>query len=251
MIPSVRLFSLACLLLVLSGFSLRADEADKKGKDKEEAKPATVVPVSKPDAWWQARHQLINDRAKKGDVDVLFVGDSITQGWEGEGAAKVWEKYFGEFHPMNAGIGGDRTQHVLWRLQNGNLENIQPKLMVLMIGTNNAGADSAEDIAAGIKEIVTYYRSARPESKVLVLGIFPRSLNEDELRKKVADASRLTADIADGKQVFYLDIGAKFLQPDGTIDSGIMPDYLHLSEAGYTIWGENVAPEIKKLISAP
>jgi len=212
-------------------------------------KPATVVPVNKPDDWWGKRHELINDRAKAGNIDVLFVGDSITQGWEGKGAAKVWDKYFGDLKPMNAGIGGDRTQHVLWRLQNGNLENINPKLMVMMIGTNNSGSDSAADIAAGIKEIVKYYREARPDSKVLLLAIFPRSEKPDNHRAVVAEASKLAADVADGKMVHYLDIGEKFLQPDGTISKDIMPDFLHLSEAGYTIWAESITPKIKELLA--
>ncbi len=212
-------------------------------------KPPTVVPVNKPDDWWGKRHELINDRAKAGNIDLLFVGDSITQGWEGNGAAKVWDKYFGDLKPMNAGIGGDRTQHVLWRLQNGNLKNINPKLMVMMIGTNNSGSDSAADIAAGIKEIVKYYREARPESKVLLLAIFPRSEKPDNHRAVVAEASKLAADIADGKMVHYLDIGVKFLQPDGTISKDIMPDFLHLSEAGYTIWAESITPKIKELLA--
>ena len=96
------------------------------------------------------RHESFNERAKQGDVDVIFLGDSITQGWEGKDAVPVWNKYYGARKAMNAGIGGDRTQHVLWRLDNGNIAGIKPKLAVIMIGTNNAGSDTPEDIAAGI-----------------------------------------------------------------------------------------------------
>jgi lysophospholipase L1-like esterase len=121
--------------------------------------------------------------------------------------------------------------------------------MVMMIGTNNAGADSAEDIAAGIKEIVNYYRSVRPESKVLLLAIFPRSEKPDQPRTKVAEASKLAADIADGKMVYFLDIGSNFLQPDGTISKEIMPDFLHLSEKGYTLWAEAITPKIREILA--
>lgn len=241
MISSRRLLLVPLVCLFVAGLLPAADPADTK--------PATVVPVDRPDEWWQARQKVINDRAKNGNIDVLFAGDSITQGWEGKEASMVWNKYFGDLKPMNAGIGGDRTQHVLWRLQNGNLENINPKLLVLMIGTNNSGSDSAADIAAGIKEIVKYYRSARPESKVLLLAIFPRSEKPDERRENVAEASKLASDISDGKMVHYLDIGEKFLQPDGTIAKEIMPDFLHLSEDGYTIWAEAITPKIKELIA--
>ncbi|MCA9095808.1 MAG: GDSL family lipase [Planctomycetaceae bacterium] len=236
---------LSITLATLFALSSLSAADDTKPAD---TKPATVLPVNRPQSGWEKRHELINERAKAGNVDVLFVGDSITQGWEGNAAAKVWEKYFGDLKPMNAGISGDRTQHVLWRLQNGNLENISPKLMVMMIGTNNAGSDSAADIAAGIKEIVKYYRDARPDSKVLLLAIFPRSEKPDERRAVVAEASKLAADVADGKMVHYLDIGEKFLQTDGTISKDIMPDFLHLSEAGYTIWAESITPKIKELL---
>jgi len=248
LVRPVFLLALAALSLTsLMETQSRLSAAEPAAEKKSQA-PATAIPVAKPDKWWTERDKSISDRAKKGDVDVLFCGDSITQGWEG--VPGVWDKYFAEFKPMNAGIGGDRTQHVIWRLQHGNLENINPKLMVLMIGTNNSGADSAEDIAVGIKEVVKTYRAARPESKVLVLAIFPRSEKPDDAqRKKVAEASKLASDVADGKMVHFLDIGSKFLEPDGTLSKDIMPDFLHLSEKGYTIWAEAVTPEIKKLIS--
>ena len=104
--------------------------------------PGTVMPVPR-DGDWMKRHESFNERAKQGDVDLIFLGDSITQGWEGKGAVPIWDKYYGGRKAMNAGIGGDRTQHVLWRLDNGNIAGIKPKLAVIMIGTNNAGSDSS------------------------------------------------------------------------------------------------------------
>src|SRR5687767_14628351 len=98
-----------------------------------------VKPVPR-DAGWMKRHESFNERVKKGNVDLIFIGDSITQGWEGAGKG-VWEKYYGKRNAVNLGIGGDRTQHVLWRLENGNIKGIEPKLAVVMIGTNNSGSN--------------------------------------------------------------------------------------------------------------
>jgi len=133
------------------------------------------------------RHEKINDRAKQGDVDLLFIGDSITDGWQG-GGKEVWQKYYGNRKAMNAGIGGDRTQHVIWRLDNGNIDNIHPKLAVLMIGTNNSNGNdnTAEEIGEGITTIVKRLRDKLPETKVLILAIFPRGPVSDAQLEKVA-----------------------------------------------------------------
>jgi lysophospholipase L1-like esterase len=214
----------------------------------EAKKPATVQPVGKiNEAWWMARHKSMNERVKKGNVDLLLIGDSITHGWEG--AKNTWEKYYGKRNAVNLGIGGDGTQHVLWRLENGNIDGISPKLAVLMIGTNNAGGNSSEDIAAGIKAIVEKLRAKLPQTKVLILGIFPRGTNnEDRLRKVNMKASEIAAKLADGKMVFYLDIGPKFLSSDGTLSKDIMPDQLHPNAKGYQIWAEAMEPEVAKLM---
>src|SRR5215471_9090166 len=140
-------------------------------------KPNTAVkPADRKDKGWVKLHESFLERAKKGDVDVLFLGDSITQGWGGPQAKEVWEKSFAALKPANFGIGGDQTQHVLWRITEGKeLEGIQPKAVVLMIGTNNMGGHSAEQIAEGVTAIVKELNAQRPKAKVLLLGIFPRS----------------------------------------------------------------------------
>ncbi|MFO1022462.1 MAG: platelet-activating factor acetylhydrolase IB subunit [Planctomycetales bacterium] len=208
--------------------------------------PRTVTPVPRPDPGWQKRQQMINERAKEGNVDLIFIGDSITQGWHP--MAGVWKKYYGKRNAMNAGIGGDQTQHVLYRLENGNLENIKPKLAVIMIGTNNAGSDSAEEIAAGIKAIVKKIREMRPETKILVLGVFPRSPKPDKTREKLTKVNEIISKEADGKMVHYLDIGPKFLEADGSISPDIMYDYLHLTDTGYAIWGEAIESKVAELM---
>lgn len=210
--------------------------------------PASVIPVPQTD-WWKQRHTWMNDRVKKGNVDMLLIGDSITHGWENEGK-EVWKKYYEKRNAVNLGIGGDQTQHVLWRLENGNIDGISPKLAMLMIGTNNANAkNSPEDIVAGVKAIVDKLRDKLPQTKVLVLGIFPRGADDqDPLRQTNMKANEGIAKLADDKMVFYLDIGDKILDSDGKLPKEIMPDLLHLSPKGYTIWAEAVEPTVVELM---
>jgi lysophospholipase L1-like esterase len=214
----------------------------------EEAKlPSTVKPVSKAGGWME-RHNKMNERVKQGNVDLLMIGDSITHGWEGAGK-EVWKKFYDKRNAVNLGIGGDQTQHVLWRLDNGNIDGIKPKLAVIMIGTNNAGSNKPEEIAEGIKAIVGRLRTKLPETKVLVLGIFPRGADDkDRLRQVNVKTNEIVAKLADDKSVFYLDIGAKFMQEDRTLSKEIMPDLLHLSPKGYTIWAESIEPTVVKLM---
>lgn len=213
----------------------------------EDAKSHSAITPVPREGNWVKRHESINERARKGDVDLLFIGDSITQGWNDNA---VWKKYYGERKAMNAGIGGDRTQHVLWRLDNGNIDGIKPKLAVLMIGTNNSNKDdnTAEEIADGIKAIVAKLRAKLPETKVLVLAIFPRKEKPDPQRDKNAKASELASKVADDKMVFYQDIGKAFLQEDGTISKEIMPDFLHLSLSGYEIWAKSIEAKVAEVV---
>jgi lysophospholipase L1-like esterase len=197
--------------------------------------------------WWQARFESMNIRAKKGDVDLLFIGDSITQGWEGEGK-DAWQKHYADHKPMNLGISGDRTQNVLWRFDHGNIDGIKPKAAVIMIGTNNTDDNSAEEIAAGITAIVNQVRTKLPRTNVLLLGIFPRGEKPNPQREKIEAVNKIIAKLDDGKRVFYLDIGGKFLNPDGTISAAIMPDFLHLSAKGYTIWADAIDEKLGKLM---
>ena len=197
---------------------------------------------------WMARHESFNKRVAQGNVDLIFIGDSITQGWEGRGKG-VWEKFYGKRNAVNLGIGGDRTQHVLWRLDNGNIKNISPKLAVIMIGTNNSGNNTPKEIYEGNKAIVEKLQKALPETKILLLAIFPRGKDGEDPRRQVNEkANAMIAKLADGKQVHSLDIGKDFLEDDGTLTREIMPDLLHLSERGYTIWAESIEPSVKKLM---
>jgi lysophospholipase L1-like esterase len=213
-----------------------------------EEKANSAVVAQPRDANWMKRHDLINTRVKETpDSQVLFIGDSITQGWEGAGK-KAWEA-FAEYKPLNLGIGGDRTQHVLWRLENGNIAGLKPKAAVIMIGTNNSnGADNtAEEIAAGITAIVTKLRTELKDTKLLVLGVFPRGPQPNPQREKIAAINAIIAKLDDGKYVHFLDIGEKFLEADKSLSKEVMPDFLHLSPKGYEIWVEAITPKLKEL----
>jgi len=207
--------------------------------------PKTTIPVQKD----PKRHEQFLEIAKKGGVDLLFLGDSITDGWRGKNGKKVWDEHFEPLKAANFGIGGDRTEHVLWRLKNGELDGITPKLAVVMIGTNN-GKDPAEDVAAGITAIVSEVRTKSPTTKVLLLGIFPRGEKPNAGREKNDKVNEIVAKLDDQKSVKYLDIGSKFLAEDKSISKEIMPDFLHLSEKGYQIWAEAILPTVKEMMGA-
>jgi lysophospholipase L1-like esterase len=198
---------------------------------------------------FQDRHNKFNERIKQGNVDLVFIGDSITQGWEGAGK-ESWAKNYGSRNAVNLGIGGDRTQHVIWRLQNGNLAGVEPKVAVVMIGTNNSnGKDhTGQEIGDGIVEVVKTIQAKSPKTKVLILAVFPRGEKPNPQREKNAEASKVVAKLADDKQVFFLDIGPKFLTEDGTLSKDIMPDLLHLSPKGYQIWADAIEPKLKELL---
>jgi beta-glucosidase len=238
-------FRIAASLLWVSVLVCAALVGQVRGEDQG---PTTVQPVPRQGPQL-ARHERFNERIKQGNVDLILIGDSITQGWEGAGK-DAWEKHYAKRNAVNLGIGGDRTQHVLWRLDHGNIDGISPKLAVLMIGTNNSnGADNTgEEIGAGIEAIVKKLRQKLPQTKVLVLAIFPRGEKPGPQREKNAKASQIASKLADNQNVFYLDIGDKFLAPDGTLTKEIMPDYLHLTAKGYEIWAESIEPMVAQLM---
>jgi beta-glucosidase len=221
------------------------------------AKPAAWEPAprTKEYAWmsvetWKKLHAGHRERTKKGGVDVVFLGDSITQGWGGAGA-KVWRNRYEPLNAVNYGIGGDTTREVLYRLNDGILDGIKPKAVVLLIGTNNFGltSDTPADVGKGVEAVVRNVRKKAPDAKILLLGIFPRDKAVGTaFRKKIAEANAAIAKIADGKSVVYLDIGKKFLAADGTLPAEIMPDALHLSEKGYGIWADAIEEQLKAFL---
>jgi beta-glucosidase len=230
LIPDVRRLWLLGLALGAMSTALVAQEA-KKEPTKPEAKKAEASSATEPaprEGGWMKMHEAFLARAKESQgVDLLFLGDSITQGWmgrnkEGRGPAEVWERYYGPRNAADFGIGGDRTQHVLWRIENGEVEGITPKVTVLMIGTNNLGANTNDEIAAGIEAIVAKLRDLLPDTRILLLGIFPRGETPttpdgqtNPLRGRIKAINERIAKLDDLKEVTYLDIGPKFLERTG------------------------------------
>jgi lysophospholipase L1-like esterase len=194
-------------------------------------------------------HAAYSALAKKGGIDVLFLGDSITDGWHNVGQS-VWQKYYGSLNAANFGVGWDRTQHVLWRLQNGEGEGFQPKVVVLLIGTNNAGVNTTAEAAAGVAAVVHELRQRFPAAKILLLGILPRGNPTDAARRQVADINQITAKLNDGQHVFYLDLTPKFLDASRQMLPGVMHDTskLHPSAKGYEIWAEAIQPLLTQLL---
>ena len=232
----MRLKSLSLFALVL-GFTASAFAQENDA----------IQPVPR-DANWMKRHDSFNARVKEGNVDLLFIGDSITQGWEGAGKA-AWSEKYGKRNAVNLGIGGDRTQHVLWRLDNGNIDGIKPKLAVLMIGTNNSGQNTSEQIAEGITAIDTKLRDKLPETKVLILAVFPRGADGTNKNRMVNEgANQIVAKLADGKNIEYLDIGPKFLDDKGNLSKEVMPDLLHLNPASYQTWADAIEPHVARMM---
>ena len=211
------------------------------------AQHAAINPESREGGWWIRRHQSMNDRVVQGNADLIFVGDSITQGWEGAGK-EVWAEYYGDRNAVNLGIGGDRTQHVLWRLANGNLKGITPRVAVVMIGTNNWEQNSAPEITEGVTQIVEKLQADVPGIKVLLLAIFPRADKPQEFRDKLVEVNRNIAKLADWQEVFFLDIGYAFLDEEGILPKSIMPDLLHPNETGYEIWAKTMEPMLAELL---
>ena len=194
------------------------------------------------------RHEALNRRVAHGNIDLLMIGDSITQQW-GSGGGGIWREFYGDRNAVNLGISGDGTQHVLWRLENGNINDISPKLAVIMIGTNNSNFCSAQEIADGITAIVEKLRTELPEMKILLLGIFPRGANNRDGKRRVnARVNEIVSALDDGESIFYLDIGESFLADDGTLSLEMMYDRLHLTPAAYRIWAESIEEKVAQLM---
>lgn len=198
------------------------------------------------DPRFQQRHRENLERAASGGIGVLFLGDSITEGWFWAGNREIWDEHLAVRAPANFGIGGDRTEHLLWRIENGELDGIHPRAVVLLIGTNNIGAP-AEEIRAGVLEVARRVREKLPETHLLLLGIFPRGADPADpaiaaMRAKIEIVNRALAALDDGDRTRYLDLAPRLAAPDGTLSPAIFPDALHLSAEGYRIWAAAIEP---------
>jgi len=236
-------------LCLLAAFFVGCSETQKTISDGLQGKThSAVVPVDRHN-WWGKRHHQVLEQVASGDVDLILVGDSITHGFENAGK-EVWNKYYAPRKAVNMGFSGDRTQHVLWRFDHGQIDGINPKLAILMIGTNNSNGqdNTAEQIADGIKAICATMRTKLPKTKILILAIFPRGEKPSPQRQKNAGAGELASHIADNDMIYYLDINQSFLDADGTLPKDIMPDLLHPNANGYKLWAEAIEPTVAELM---
>jgi len=198
------------------------------------------MPVEKTDNWWQTRHKnvLASDFSQ---AKILFLGDSITQNWEEEEFGyPVWQQYYGD-NAVNLGFSADKTQHLLWRITNGEIDNISPEVTILLIGTNNAQDDSAAEIAKGVNAIIDVIENKLPETQLIVHRIFPRGKSTEPLRSVTDEASEIFSQRANTPNITYVDINEYFLDGQGDVPQDIMPDGLHLSTQGYTIWANEIS----------
>jgi lysophospholipase L1-like esterase len=253
--PAVAVFT---VVIALQSFSQGTNEAAPNtssvpGTDEAIQNTATN-PVPR-DSRWVKRHEGFVQETQKGGVDILFMGDSITDFWRSRGS-NVWNQCYAPRHAANFGISGDRTQHVLWRMDHGELDGIHPKVVVLMIGTNNTGKENdrktqrntVPETAEGVRAVVNDIRVRLPDSKILLLAIFPRGTLDDPQRVQVALINTLIAKLNDGRMVKFLDIGPKFLEFDGTLPRSIMPDLLHPNAKGYQIWADAMEPTLDEML---
>jgi lysophospholipase L1-like esterase len=201
------------------------------------------------EGWWQRHRALLAiEPSIKRDSELAFLGDSIIEGFDNT----VWNEFFARYRPLRLGIGGDKTQQVLFRIEQGELDGLGSKLVVLLIGTNNFGLGDAtpESVARGIAAVVKAVQSKLPEARLLLLGILPREEKPDsELRKKVRETNLLVQRLGDGDRVTYLDIGAQFLDAEGKIPAELMADFLHPTPKGYRVFSTALAPKLGELLS--
>jgi len=212
-----------------------------------EAENTATIPAPSPmPTNWMSLHKSFVAQAKQDKINLLFLGDSITAGWLWTGwGLNVWNKDYAPLHAADFGIGYNRTQNVLWQIDHGELEGIHPKVVVLLIGTNNMGNEdngkprnSLPEIVEGVAAIVEDVRVKLPESKLLLIGVFPRGHKDDSIRAQVKELNSQLAKLAGGKMVRFLDINSKLMAPDGSISENFRPDFLHPKAQGYQIWAD-------------
>jgi beta-glucosidase len=227
----------------------------EKPAAKKAARPRAAQPISRfNDGGWWIRGRGLEKRneiaANAGaEYDIVMVGDSITHRWErkgGEGRA-LFAGLKKTYRILNLGYGGDRTEHVIWRLSNGELEGYTAKLFTVMIGTNNRDKNPA-DVAAGVKRILALIQEKHPESKIVLMPIFPRGPSKDGRHARNVKVNEIIKGYADGEKIRWLDFNSRFLTPEGVLTKKVMNDLLHPNQNGYQIWLDAISPLFKEIV---
>jgi len=242
------LLLLTVLLVLACVRSAPVAAQEETAQATEQCKAATPVenPWTKrlPQGWWKKRHEETLSAPAREEARIVFIGDSITDGWDSEGGGlKVWQREYIPKKALNLGIVCDSTQHVLWRLDNGAIDGLRNlKVAVIEIGTNNVGItrDPPEDIAKGVEAICERVKQKAPQAKILLLAIFPKQFGAN--RHDVANG--LIAKLADDKQIFFMDINDKLVNTEGAIADRVG----HLTEKGYEVWAEQIGTILEKLL---
>jgi lysophospholipase L1-like esterase len=212
-------------------------------------RPNTAATFTQTQQRMGARHEGFAATAQQGNIELLLHGDSITDWWLQDANKPVFDKYFGQWKTANFAVAGDTTQGVLWGLRNGEGQGFQPKAVMLMIGTNNTGNNTAPEIAEGVGAVVAEMRRDFPAAKILLLAVFPRSVPGDPVRDKIAEINRIISRLDDQQHVFYMDIGSKFLDEKGVfLPDSFRADNLHPQAKGYDIWGQAVSAKLAELM---
>ncbi len=261
---AVALFSLGTLaglgyLMALASFRVQVVASDRP-------RGPTIPSDRAREADWLQSHVQNVGIARRGGVELLFLGDSITAGWlgtartpqDGDGLA-IWNREYSPLRAANFGVGSDRIEHLLWRLQHGELDRIKPRLIVLMIGTNNLGIDEPDEIVDGVAEVIATIRRRTPDSWIVLNGLLPRldpSRREQAVDREVPDTriellNRQLKLLSDRPRVMYLEFGNLLLDDDGLMTRVVQPDYLHLAEPGYQTWAEALRPIIREHFGDP
>jgi lysophospholipase L1-like esterase len=236
----------SCFLVVLCGLALSDALRAAHAPADSRANPATM-PATR-EAGFMKLHLQYVEQIKQGNIDVIFTGDSITFKWRDTGKAQ-WEKYYGSMKVANFGHSGDGTQHLLWRLQNGECDGPAPKVVVLMIGTNNMGGNiySVSDVADGITANVIELRKHWPTTKLFLMGITPSGGSTPPKRKKLDAVNEIISKLDDGRHIFYMDIGPKFMDRDGLVSPALI-NGLHPTADGYEVWGAAIKEPLDNLL---
>ena len=219
---------------------------------------STLVPVTQNRDWriydWADRHAACVALMQSRQPDIVMLGDSITHFWGGDPAGgrrtgiEEWDRFFAGHRVVNLGYGWDRTENVLWRIAHGEFDGVSPRVIVVMIGTNNIDLNTPDEIAAGIAEICAELHRRVPAARILLLGIFPRGAMPDATRAKVAAVNDRIALLDQRNSVTYLDIGQALLEPDGSISEDVLYDFLHPSAIGYAKWAAAMKPTLDRLL---